>query len=165
MKREGRLIQDSHESSNFGPPNFRTVQPLPVLLGGLRRMPLYTLRPTPVLRTCTRFSGTLAGSPGTEGVSVFLPVPVKGVFQVCLAARRMVRLSSELLALLLAAHAALRTEPTERRLGFELALSGHHFIRYARKFAETLEAEAAEAARFPRSESDPRINTPATNLG
>jgi hypothetical protein len=37
--------------------------------------------------------------------------------------------------------------PQKRRLGFELALSGHHFIRYARKVAETLEAEAAEATQ------------------
>jgi Domain of unknown function (DUF4070) len=51
--------------------------------------------------------------------------------------------------------------PLNRRLGFELALSGHHFFRYARKVAETLEAEAAEAAQFPRSESDHRTNSPA----
>ncbi len=35
MKREGRLIEDSQATSNFSPPNFRTVLPLPVLLGGL----------------------------------------------------------------------------------------------------------------------------------
>src|SRR5207245_8750862 len=63
--------------------------------------------------TCARFSGTLAGSPGTEGARAFFPVPVKGGVQVCLAARRIVRLSSGLLALLRTAHAALRTEPTE----------------------------------------------------
>src|SRR5713226_7163950 len=33
MKREGRLIQGSPEFSNFSPPNFLTVLPLPVLLG------------------------------------------------------------------------------------------------------------------------------------
>ena len=35
MKREGRLIEDSPSTSNFGLPNFRTVLPLPVLLRGL----------------------------------------------------------------------------------------------------------------------------------
>jgi radical SAM superfamily enzyme YgiQ (UPF0313 family) len=35
MKREGRLIEDSQATSNFSPPNFRTVMPLPVLLEGL----------------------------------------------------------------------------------------------------------------------------------
>ncbi len=35
MRREGRLIEDSDATSNFSPPNFRTVLPLPVLLRGL----------------------------------------------------------------------------------------------------------------------------------
>jgi len=35
MKSEGRLIEDSAATSNFSPPNFRTVLPLPVLLRGL----------------------------------------------------------------------------------------------------------------------------------
>src|SRR3984893_11730551 len=38
MKREGRLIQNSLESSNFSRPNFRTVLPLPELLDGLKRI-------------------------------------------------------------------------------------------------------------------------------
>jgi hypothetical protein len=40
----------------------------------------------------------------------------------------------------------------KRRLGFELALSGHHFIRYARKVAETLEAESCRATPVTRPE-------------
>jgi radical SAM superfamily enzyme YgiQ (UPF0313 family) len=35
MKREGRLIEDSPSTSNFGLPNFRTILPLPILLRGL----------------------------------------------------------------------------------------------------------------------------------
>lgn len=35
MKREGRLFEDSQATSNFSPPNFRTVLPLPILLRGL----------------------------------------------------------------------------------------------------------------------------------
>jgi radical SAM superfamily enzyme YgiQ (UPF0313 family) len=35
MKREGRLFEDSQATSNFSPPNFRTVLPLPTLLRGL----------------------------------------------------------------------------------------------------------------------------------
>ena len=38
MKREGRLIEDSPSTSNFGLPNFRTVLPLPVLLRGLCKL-------------------------------------------------------------------------------------------------------------------------------
>jgi radical SAM superfamily enzyme YgiQ (UPF0313 family) len=35
MKREGRLYEDSQATSNFSPPNFQTVMPLPTLLQGL----------------------------------------------------------------------------------------------------------------------------------
>src|SRR6202158_5047813 len=45
MKREGRLIQSSPEPSNFSPPNFRTVLPLPELLDGLKRMLLTLYEP------------------------------------------------------------------------------------------------------------------------
>jgi hypothetical protein len=38
-------------------------------------------------------------------------------------------------------------EPQKRRLGFELALSGHHFIRYARQVADALETESRQALR------------------
>ncbi|HAH66503.1 MAG TPA: hypothetical protein DCL72_13745, partial [Rhizobiales bacterium] len=46
--------------------------------------------------------------------------------------------------------------PQKRRLGFELALSGHHFIRYARKVAETLEAESCRATPVTRPEFAPQ---------
>jgi hypothetical protein len=39
----------------------------------------------------------------------------------------------------------------QRRLGFELVLSGHHFIRYARNIFENLEAEAV-GLQFTHSE-------------
>jgi hypothetical protein len=38
MKREGRLLQNNPEPSNFDPPNFQTVLPLPELLDGTKRM-------------------------------------------------------------------------------------------------------------------------------
>ena len=38
MKREGRLIEDSPSTSNFGLPNFRTKLPLPILLRGLCKL-------------------------------------------------------------------------------------------------------------------------------
>jgi radical SAM superfamily enzyme YgiQ (UPF0313 family) len=38
MKKEGRLLEDKPEPSNFDPPNFRTVLPLAELLDGTKRM-------------------------------------------------------------------------------------------------------------------------------
>jgi hypothetical protein len=54
--------------------------------------------------------------------------------------------------------------PQKRRLGCELALSGHHFIRYARQVAETLEAESRRATQFRRPEFVPQTDGQAANL-
>jgi len=52
----------------------------------------------------------------------------------------------------------------KRQLGFELALSGHHFISYARQVAETLESESFRAAQLERSEILFQTDGPAANL-
>ena len=54
--------------------------------------------------------------------------------------------------------------PQKRRLGFELALSGHHFIRYARQVAETLEAESRRAIQFKGPGFVPQTDGQAPNL-
>jgi hypothetical protein len=54
--------------------------------------------------------------------------------------------------------------PQKRRLGFELALSGHHFIRYARQVAETLEAEGRRAIQFKHPGYVPQPDGQAPNL-
>jgi len=54
--------------------------------------------------------------------------------------------------------------PQKRRLGFELALSGHHFIRYARHVAETLEAEGHRAIQFKTPGFVPQSVGPGPNL-
>ena len=55
-------------------------------------------------------------------------------------------------------------QPQKRRLGFELALSGHHFIRYARQVAESLEAESRRAIQFRRPGFVPQSDGQARNL-
>jgi hypothetical protein len=54
--------------------------------------------------------------------------------------------------------------PQKRRLGFELALSGHHFIRYARQVAESLEAESRRAIQLMRPGFVPQSHGQAQNL-
>jgi len=53
--------------------------------------------------------------------------------------------------------------PQKRALGFELAVSGHHFIRYARQVAETMEAESRRAIQFNRSGFGSQTDGPAPN--
>lgn len=57
-----------------------------------------------------------------------------------------------------------RLDLRKRQLGFELALSGHHFINYARQVAETLESESLRAIQLERPESLFQTDGPAANL-
>jgi len=52
----------------------------------------------------------------------------------------------------------------KRQLGFELALSGHHFINYARQVAETLESESFRPLQLEGPEMLLRTDDPAPNL-
>jgi hypothetical protein len=54
--------------------------------------------------------------------------------------------------------------PLKRRLGLELALSGHHFIRYARQVADALEAESRRAVRLMHPGFVPQRDGEAPNL-
>jgi len=55
-------------------------------------------------------------------------------------------------------------DPQKRRLGFELALSGHHFIRYARQVADALETESRQAVQFMRPGFVPQPDEQSSNL-
>jgi hypothetical protein len=55
-------------------------------------------------------------------------------------------------------------DPQKRRLGFELALSGHHFIHYARQVADALEAESRRAVRLMHPGYVPQSDGQAPNL-
>src|SRR6202166_533307 len=55
-------------------------------------------------------------------------------------------------------------EPQKRRLGFELALSGHHFIRYAQQVADALETESRQAVQFMHPGFVPQPEGQSPNL-
>jgi len=148
MKREGRLLQDNPEPSNFDPPNFRTVLPLPELLDGTKRMLLTLYDPhrfyERVLDSLERWQPQSEQRASALSLLYLLRVLIKSVWmQVVLAGyRRAYWRYMRQLMLRWGLH------PQKRRLGFELALSGHHFIRYVRHVAETLEAEWRRAIQF-----------------
>ena len=150
MKREGRLVQESSEPSNFSPPNFRTVLPLPELLAGTKRMLLTLYDPRRfyerVFDSLERWQ--LQPEQRTPALSwlYLLRVMFKSVWrQGVLSGYR--RAYWRFLRRLMIRWGL---DPQKRRLGFELALSGHHFIRYARHVAETLEVEGHRAIQVKR---------------
>jgi radical SAM superfamily enzyme YgiQ (UPF0313 family) len=149
MKREGRLIQGNPESSNFSPPNFRTMMPLPVLLGGLRRMLLTLYDPhrfyERVLDSLERWQVRPEQKAPALSFLYRLKVAFKSAWRQGILSDYRRTYWRFFVALML----RCGLNPQKRRLGFELALSGHHFIRYARKVAETLEGESSRATQVP----------------
>ncbi len=164
MKREGRLLQNNPEPSNFDPPNFRTVLPLPELLDGTKRMLLTLYDPRRfyerVFDSLERWQ--LQPEQRAPALSLLyrLRVVLKSVWrQGVLSSYR--RAYWRFLRRLMIRWGLDRQK---RRLGFELALSGHHFIRYARHVAETLEAEGHRAIQFKRPGFVPQSDGQGPNL-
>ena len=141
MKREGRLTPSSPELSNFSLPNFRTALPPSELLGGLKRILLTLYDPH-------RFYGRVLDSLDRWRVHPEQKAPAVGFLYrltvVCKSFWRQGVLAGYRWAYwrywwrLMLRYGRNREKS---RLGFELALSGHHFIHYARQVVETLEAE------------------------
>jgi radical SAM superfamily enzyme YgiQ (UPF0313 family) len=150
MKTEGRLLQSNPEPSNFDPPNFRTVLPLPELLDGTKRMLLTLYNPRRfyerVLNSLERWQ--LQSEQRAPAVSwlYLLRVMSKSVWKqgVLSGYRRAYWRYMRRLMMRWGLH------PQKRRLGFELALSGHHFIRYAQQVAESLETKGRRAIQLAR---------------
>jgi len=164
MKKEGRLLENKPEPSNFEPPNFRTVLPLPELLDGTKRMLLALYDPhrfyQRVFDSLERWQPQPEQRAPALSLLYLLSVLLKSVWRqgVLAGYRRAYWRHMRRLMLRWGLH------PQKRRLGFELALSGHHFIRYARHVAETLEAEGRRAIQFKHPGFVPQPDGQPPNL-
>jgi hypothetical protein len=148
MKKEGRLLEDMPEPSNFDPPNFRTVLPLPELLDGTKRMLLALYDPRRfyqrVLDSLERWQLQPEQKASAISLRYVLRVLLKSVWKQGVLSRYRGAYWRFMRRLMM----RWGMDPQKRRLGFELALSGHHSIRYARQVADSLEAESRRAVRF-----------------
>jgi radical SAM superfamily enzyme YgiQ (UPF0313 family) len=143
MKKEGRLFENSENTSNFSAPNFRTAMPLPALLRGLSKLlaDLYepgaffarALRSLEVWKTRPRQKAPnlpmsynlrlLAASMWTQGVrSNYRAAYWAFLWRLF---RKYVR------------------NDTKLWMGSMILLSAHHFLIYARQVADDLERECA----------------------
>src|ERR1019366_1843640 len=164
MKSEGRLVQASTEPTNFSPPNFRTVLPLSELLGGTKRMMLTLYDPRRFYQRMFDSLERWQTQPEQQATALsslyMLRVVFKSVWrQGVLSGYR--RAYWHFLGQLMMRWGL---NPHKRRFGFELALSGHHFIRYARQVAEILEAESCRAIQFNSTGFVPETDGQAPNM-
>jgi len=164
MRREGRLIENSLGSSNFSPPNFRTVLPLPELLDGLKRMLLTLYDPRRFYKRVLDSLEHWHAQPEQRAPVLSFPYRLRVIFKSVwrqgvlpgyrraywhFMGRLMLRWGLDL---------------RKRQLGFELALSGHHFINYARQVAEALESESLRAVQLDHPQIMLQTDGPAANL-
>jgi radical SAM superfamily enzyme YgiQ (UPF0313 family) len=164
MKNEGRLLENKPEPSNFEPPNFRTVLPLPELLDGTSRMLLALYDPhrfyQRVLDSLERWQPQPEQKASAISWRYLLSVLLKSVWKQGVLSRYRGAYWRFMRGLV----TRWGLEPQKRRLGFELALSGHHFIRYARQVADALEAESRQALRFMHPGFVPQPDGQSPNL-
>jgi Domain of unknown function (DUF4070) len=164
MEKEGRLIQRSLEFSNFSPPNFRTVLPLPVLLGGLRRMLLTLYDPRRFYERVLDSLEHWQVRPEQKAPALSFLYQLRVLFKSVWRQGVMSGYRRDYWRFLGRLMLRCGLNPQKRRLGFELALSGHHFIRYARNVVETLEAESCRATQFTHPEFARQTDGQAANL-
>jgi radical SAM superfamily enzyme YgiQ (UPF0313 family) len=140
MRREQRLISDSPATSNFSLPNFRTVLPLPDLLSGLEHMlkELYNSRQfyERALLSLDRWIARPAQQARTPFRYRF-QVVVKSVW------RQGVLSDYRVDYWRFIAKTLLRWGFNQQKMwmGFVLAVSGHHFVPYAKDVIEHLKRE------------------------
>jgi radical SAM superfamily enzyme YgiQ (UPF0313 family) len=143
MQKEGRLLSDDF-ISNFHPPNFRTLIPLPVLLRGFVQTLRALYRPSTYYDRCLR------------SLSYWKPKGQKAPALPLLPALRMTLAllwwqgirsdyRREWWKFLYEARQWFR-DPLKRWWAFALLASGHHFINYARDVASQLEGEQRRLA-------------------
>jgi radical SAM superfamily enzyme YgiQ (UPF0313 family) len=144
MLREGRLLMDTTATSNFDPPNFKTLLPLPVLLKGFREILVSLYDPSAFYERCYRsllhWKARTPQKPPEISLWPLLGIVVRSiVHQGFLASYR-----KAYWKFLLRLISRWSISPPKFSLGFAMLLSGHHFIRYARKVVVQLDSELAK---------------------
>ena len=141
MLKEGRLLMESTATSNFDPPNFRTLLPLPVLLEGFRAL-LVSLYSAPAFydrcyRSLLYWKARKPQKPPEIPLWPLLGIFVRSVVHQGILSSYRGAYWKFLFRLLV----HWLTDPPKFSLGFAMLISGHHFVRYARKLVVQLESE------------------------
>lgn len=165
MQREGRLIENSEAITNFSPPNFETVLPLPLLLRGLSTVLSGLYEAEPFFRRALR--SLEVWQPRATQVPPSLPLGYNLRVLAGSVWHQGVRSTykREYWAFLFQLVRRFGRQPAKLWLGFMVLLSANHFLIYSREVAELLEiecraVEAREATgpkRVRRSEASVQL--------
>ena len=148
MRREGRLIENSEAITNFSPPNFETVLPLPVLLRGLSTVLSGLYEAEPFFRRALR--SLEVWQPRATQVPPHLPLGYNLRALAGSVWHQGVRSTykREYWGFLVQLLRRFGRQPAKLWLGFMVLMSANHFLIYSREVAAELERECrALAAR------------------
>lgn len=152
MRKEGRLIASSAATSNFSPPNFRTVLPLPVLLKGYRDLLAALYSPEGYfarsLQSLLHWENRKEQKARAQYFFWAMAATVLRsiLYQGILSSYR--REYWKFLYQVLARWGRARNR-AKLRMGAVLLFSGHHFIDYARHVVQELDAQINTLADSP----------------
>jgi radical SAM superfamily enzyme YgiQ (UPF0313 family) len=145
MMKEDRLLMDSTATSNFDPPNFKTILPLPVLLEGYRRMLISLYSPGPFYDRCYRsllqWTSHKPQKPPEIPFSIALGIILRSIYHQGIRSSYRSAYWKFLLRIVF----RWSFNPCKLSMGFAMLLSGHHFIHYARNLAVQLGVEAEKS--------------------
>lgn len=141
MLKEGRLLMDTTATSNFDPPNFKTLLPLPVLLKGFKETLSSLYAPSAFYDRCYR--SLLQWKARKPQKSPEIPFALMlGIFVRSFVRQGLLsNYRSAYWKFLLRLLGRWLFVPRKLSLGFAMLLSGHHFIPYAGRVEDQLEIE------------------------
>jgi radical SAM superfamily enzyme YgiQ (UPF0313 family) len=150
MKREGRLIEDSPSTMQFGLPNFRTVLPLPVLLRGLCTLLDGLYQPDAFFERAYNslkvWQPKATQKPPNLGMYYNLRVLCSSIWRQGMRSnyrrsywRFLYRMVS-----------SCRHSPAKIWMGFTVLLSAHHFVLYSKVVINHLQEETEIVERNAR---------------
>jgi len=141
MMKEGRLLMDTTATSNFDPPNFKTLLPLPVLLRGFRETLSFLYGPSAFYDRCYRSLNQWKSRDPQKVPEIrlrtTLGILVRSIVHQGLLSNYRGAYWKFLFRLL----GRWLFDPRKLSFGFAMLLSGHHFIPYARRVEDQLKIE------------------------
>ena len=139
MRKEGRLIEDSEATSNFSPPNFRTVLELPVLLRGLSYLLAGLYTPDAYFRRAYNSLDSWQPRPTQHPPELPFWYNVRVFFSSMWQQGVVSNYRLSYWRFLLLAIRKWSRQPAKMWLGFMVLMSANHFLKYAKVVAEELE--------------------------
>lgn len=139
MKREGRLIENSQSTTNFSPPNFRTMMPLLVLLRGLAGLLTALYTPEAYFGRAFRSIESWRPRPTQQPPQLPLSYNLRVLFASTWQQGIRSSYRSAFWRFLWLMVRNWARQPAKLWLGYMVLLSAHHFLNYAQEAAAELE--------------------------